>query len=160
VNGTFPEEKGDHPVEGVSWYEAAAYCRWKKVRLPSEAEWEYAARGTDHRIFPWGNVDQVLSQLKSGESSGISGTGAGLDKSPFGLFDLAKNVSEWVSDSWSLYPGCPLASQSYDEPMGVVRGGNYRSSPYEMRTTFRRIRPRADRSAGIGFRCAADSKAQ
>ncbi len=159
-DGTFVKGKGDHPVEGVSWYEAAAYCRWKKVRLPSEAEWEYAARGTDQRIFPWGNTYEILQQLNSGESNEVSGAGARQDKSPFGLVDLAKNVSEWVNDSWALYIGCPIAVQSYDEPMGVVRGGNYYSSPYEMRTTFRKMRPRSDRSAGIGFRCAVDSVRQ
>lgn len=152
-NGKYADGKANHAVDGVSWFEAVAYCRWKKVRLPNEAEWEYAARGTDQRIFPWGNAYDVLHQIQNG-------TSAKQDRSPFGVCDLATNVSEWVNDSWSLYAGSPLASHTYEEPMGVVRGGNNYSSSYERLTTFRRMLSRVERPAGVGFRCAADSMKQ
>jgi formylglycine-generating enzyme required for sulfatase activity len=149
-NGKYADGKANHAVEGVSWFEAVAYCRWKKVRLPNESEWEYAARGTDQRIFPWGNGYDVLKEIQTGAA-------AKKDRSPFGVCDLATNVSEWVNDSWTLYPGCPLATQTYDEPMGIVRGGNVYSSSYERLTTFRRMLSKVDRLPGVGFRCAADS---
>ena len=152
-NGKYSSGKAENPVEGISWYEAVAYCRWKKVRLPSEAEWEYAARGTDQRIFPWGNAYDVLKEIQTGAA-------AKQDKSPFGVCDLATNASEWINDSWTLYPGCPLATQNYDEPMGIVRGGNNYSSLYERLTTFRRMLSKVERPAGVGFRCAADSMKQ
>jgi formylglycine-generating enzyme required for sulfatase activity len=154
-NGNFPEGKSNHPVEGVSWFEAVAYCRWKKMRLPSEAEWEYAARGSDGRIFSWGNDPSVF--YKWGTRQGGETTPAGSiaeDRSPFGVCDLARNVSEWVADRWSLYPSAPLDPQPSSEAFGILRGGNSFSSILYMRTTYRKRTERLKRSFGTGFRCA------
>lgn len=157
-NGRYPEGKGNHPVDGVSWFEAVAYCRWKKMRLPSEAEWEYASRGSDQRLFTWGNDPAVFQ--KWGTRQGAQSTAAGNiaeDRSPFGVMDLARNVSEWVSDHWYLYSGAPLDPIEEDRAYGIVRGGDYFSQPPQMRTTYRARTERIERRAGLGFRCAADS---
>ncbi len=156
VNGTFREGKADHPVDGVSWFEAMAYCRWKKYRMPGESEWEYAARGSDQRMFPWGNSFEVINNW--GDRQAAESSLAGLiqeDKSPFGVMDLARNVAEWVADVYSPYPGSPLGQLGkLEEEYGILKGGTYTSIAYQMRTTVRQRRPRMDRGKGIGFRCA------
>jgi formylglycine-generating enzyme required for sulfatase activity len=139
-NRTYPEGTADHPVEGITWFEAAAYCRWKKCRLPSEAEWEYAARGADGRMFPWGNSSDI------GERE---------DKSPFGVFNMAGKVSEWVAETWYPYPNSPLGKlEKVEEEYGIIRGGNYISEPYQMRATYRERKSRLDDTTPTGFRCA------
>lgn len=155
LDGSYQEGKADHPVDGVSWFEAVAYCRWKKVRLPSEAEWEYAARGSDGRIFPWGNDPSIFQKwgiLQGGETTACGQISQ--DKSPFGLIDQARNVAEWVADKWYLYPGAPVDPQPADEAYGILRGGDYTSHILSMRTTYRVRAERLERRSGFGFRCA------
>lgn len=155
-NGAFPEGFAHHPVEGISWFEAVAYCRWRKCRLPSEAEWEYAARGSDRRMFPWGDGMEVIRNWGNRQAAQSSSVGSlPEDKSPFGVMDMARNVAEWVADSWYPYPNSPLGKlEKADEAYGIVRGGNYISLAYQMRTTVRERRSRLLRANGIGFRCA------
>lgn len=156
-SGHFTEGKKDHPVEGVSWYEAVAYCRWKKQRLPAEAEWEFAARGTDGRMFPWGNDFGVIQHWGDRQAAQTSASCTiPEDRSPFGVMDLSRNVSEWTSDAWSYYPDSMFA-ETCDESCAVVRGGNYASPAFEMRTTFRFRRSKLDRLPGLGFRTAQAS---
>ncbi len=158
ANGSFASGKENHPVEGVSWYEAVAYCRWRKVRLPAEVEWEYASRGNDRRRFPWGNDASVASKWSSGELVARPVGSAPEDKSPMGVFDLAGNVWEWVTDSWYPYPNSPAGQlEKPDDTFGILRGGTYQSSWVEMRTTFRRRMEKLDRRPTNGFRCAADA---
>lgn len=154
-NGTYPEGTADHPVDGVSWFEASAFCRWKKMRLPGEAEWEYSARGYDQRIFPWGNDPSILRKWSLEQAGKTTACGSIVaDRSPFGVMDLARNVSEWVQDTWRLYPGAPVDPQPVDEAYGVLRGGDYASQILFVRTTCRNRTERLERRAGIGFRCA------
>lgn len=93
--------KEKHPANGVTWHQAKQYCEWKGKRLPTEAEWELAARGTDGRMYPWGN-DMPTCQHVIADSCGTPGTQAvgskPLGASPYGLLDMAGNVSEWCSD--------------------------------------------------------------
>jgi formylglycine-generating enzyme required for sulfatase activity len=158
-SGKFPEGKGNHPVDGVSWFEAAAYCRWKKLKLPSEAQWEYAARGTDRRSFPWGNDPVVFQKFGTRQAGQTSPVGSiSEDRSPLGVMDMARNVSEWVQDDYTLYPGAPLDPVPADETFGILRGGEYLSQPPQMRSTHRARTNKLERRPGIGFRCAADGR--
>jgi formylglycine-generating enzyme required for sulfatase activity len=158
LNGAFPEGKADHPVEGVSWFEAVAYCRWKKMRLPSEAEWEYAARGTDKRLYPWGNDPKVFEKWGTRQAAETTAVGSiEEDKTPFGVMDMARNVAEWVTESWYLYPNSPRGKlEQEDDRIGILRGGMFMSLHPDIRTTCRKKTDKLRREPGTGFRCASD----
>ena len=93
--------KDKHPANGVTWYDAKQYCEWKGKRLPTEAEWELAARGTDGRMFPWGNTKPTCD-LVVNDKCGTTGTQKVGSKpkgdSPYGVHDMSGNVAEWVAD--------------------------------------------------------------
>jgi gamma-glutamyl hercynylcysteine S-oxide synthase len=156
TDGRFPEGKGNEPVEGVSWFEATAYCRWKNLRLPSEAEWEYAARGRDRRTFAWGDNKDLVPKPPQGQKTELKNAGsAEYDVSPFGVMDLSGNVSEWVDDVWHPYPNSPIGElKKVDPSYGITRGGNYLVNAAQYRVTYRQREARLTRSIGLGFRCA------
>ena len=148
----------NRPVVGVSWYEASAYAAWAGCRLPTEAEWERAARGTDGRKYPWGDaqIDPSLanydkSKVDCATPVGIYPRGA----TPEGLQDMAGNVFEWCQDWWS----DEYSARAVKNPVGpkksngrVVRGGCWFSDWLVCRGAFRfRVHP-SGRNANIGFR--------
>jgi formylglycine-generating enzyme required for sulfatase activity len=159
-NGTvFPQALAEHPVTHVSWFDADEFCRWKKKRLPTEAEWEKAARGTDGRQFPWGNEFDNKKVNTMGEFGGTTPVGFLPDgKSPYGVLDMAGNVQEWTADWYKPYPNSDYNDADYGEKFKVVRGGgwggmgHYTLQVY-VRTSFRNMAQPEGGYNDVGFRC-------
>jgi len=153
--------KAHHPVNCVSWSEADAYCRYRKMRLPSEAQWEAAALGKAHRDFPWGSdppscVRTVMFDGKPGcGSGGTMAVGSrSADVSAAGARDMGGNVREWTASKYAAYPD---GTADPDSEGMVNRGGSFMLDVTQFNTSHtRRADPPSTRRVDLGFRCVSD----
>src|SRR3990167_11182773 len=122
-----PIADDDFPMSDVSYMEAESYCKSMGKRLPTEEEWEKAARGSDGRIWPWGNEfgGGMANTIESKENGAVQGGSFTDDVSPYGVYDMAGNLMKWTSSWYEAYPGSKLERPQFGKGYKVMKGGTW-----------------------------------
>jgi formylglycine-generating enzyme len=167
--------KPDHPAVNVNWYVAAAFCSWAGKRLPTEAEWEFAARGgKDNFLFPWGDAPPDQSRANFADNVGTTTPIEAYPPNAFGLYDMAGNVWQFLADDWTKYPNYAVTGtpqhvnqeelEKYtihpNAARKVIRGGSYAGAPINLWVEYRDSHPANGSRDFVGFRCAKSPSAK
>ncbi|MFQ5561819.1 MAG: formylglycine-generating enzyme family protein [Nitrospinota bacterium] len=162
-NGIYPAKKDRHPVQNVSWFNAEQFCKWSNKRLPTEEEWEKAARGPQRSRYPWGNeFDIKKANFENGKTLEVGSVEG--DKSFYGVYDMAGNVMEWTSSWYKPYPGFLKKSKKFGKVNKVIRGWSgtdlqhYNLPRIFGRSSHRHAYPPYQFGDDVGFRCAKDAE--
>ena len=163
VDGVFPIEKALHPVTQVTWWEGWSYCVWAAKQLPTEVQWEKAARGPNGLPYPWGE-----EFVKGKANSGIDGdrktalvTAYPEDVSPYGIYGLSGNVMEWTQDWYLPYPGNSSKNSRFSKNLKVLRGNGFQKAGHYFLEAYRYAFTRTEANPNdffenVGFRCASE----